>query len=418
MSSDPTRRYVLISGDTHGGGSIDAYKPYLESRWHEEFDQWAATFSDAWGLLDDESDERRIGVSSFGSPVNWESDRRLADLEGEGIAAEVIFPNTVPPFYPSGVISAAGPRTPEEYERRWAGVRAHNRWLVDFCNAVPGRRAGMAQILMNDIDDAVAEIRWASENGLRGILLPSDHVLLMQNLYYPRLDALWQVCEELNMPVHRHATLPTESASPETGDAAQAIGRLEAHYFNRRGLTHLLLSGVFERFPSLTFVTTETMTSWVPSTLDSLDQFCDNAMTDGTITATLGRDAVQKLSKKPSEYYATNCYVASFLAKADIDGRHEVGVDRIMWGSDYPHHEGTWPYTTKALRANFADVPEPEVRSITSLTAAEIYRFDLNLLQGVADRIGPTPSEVAVPLDESELPDDSMCPSLVVDTWG
>ena len=90
-------------------------------------------------------------------------------MNREGIAAEVVFPNTVPPFYPSGIITALAPQTEEEYRYRWEGIKAHNRWLVDFCTQLPGRRAGLAQVFLDDLDDAIAEMRWASEAGLSGV---------------------------------------------------------------------------------------------------------------------------------------------------------------------------------------------------------------------------------------------------------
>ena len=88
---------------------------------------------------------------------------------------------------------------------------------------------------------------------------------------------------------------------------------------------------------------------------------------------------------------------ASLMIKADVEVRHQIGAERIMWGADYPHHEGTWPHTKLALRVNFSDVPEDEVRAMTSVNAASVYGFDLDLLQTVADRIGPTVEEIATP---------------------
>ncbi len=85
----------------------------------------------------------------------------------------MIFPNTVPPFFPSFVLFAAPP-PPDEYEHRLAGIRAHNRWLVDFCAQYPERRAGIGQIFLNDIDDAIDDASWIKEHGLRGgVLLPN-----------------------------------------------------------------------------------------------------------------------------------------------------------------------------------------------------------------------------------------------------
>ena len=91
-------------------------------------------------------------------------------VEADGIVAEVIFPNTVPPFYPQTSFMVPGaPRVGTRYRRRWAGLRAHNRWLADFCHAAPSRRAGVIQIMLNDVDDAVDEVLWAKQAGLTAV---------------------------------------------------------------------------------------------------------------------------------------------------------------------------------------------------------------------------------------------------------
>ena len=97
---------------------------------------------------------------------------RNSQLEADGIVGEVVFPNTVPPFFPSFVLFARPPK-PEEYEHRLAGIRAHNRWLADFCARFPERRAGIGQIFLNDVDDAIDDVRWINEHGLRGGVLIS-----------------------------------------------------------------------------------------------------------------------------------------------------------------------------------------------------------------------------------------------------
>src|SRR5579859_2749116 len=126
---DELDRYVVISADTHGGGKIPAYKDYLATKWHAEFDVWAEAFADPWANLQNDAIRG-----------DWGSDRRVADLEADGIVAEVMFPNTVPPFYPTYGVFTPQPRTRDEYERRWAGVQASNRWVADFCSQAPGRR--------------------------------------------------------------------------------------------------------------------------------------------------------------------------------------------------------------------------------------------------------------------------------------
>ena len=275
MASDPNRRYVLISSDAHAGADLLDYRPYLSSELHDEFDAWASVFHDPWSDFDDDTTNSedvglRVGVSSFLSPYNWDSDKRLEHMNGEGIAAEVVFPNTVPPFYPSGVITSPAPSTEEEYRLRWAGVQAHNRWLVDFCSQAPGRRAGLAQVFLADLDDAVAEVRWAREAGLKGVLIPADHASQLVDLYDSSLDPFWAACTELEMPVHRHSQSVSPAETPTT-PAAPVIGAHECFLFFRRSLAHLIYGEVFERFPDLKFVLTETGLTWLPMELQQLE---------------------------------------------------------------------------------------------------------------------------------------------------
>jgi predicted TIM-barrel fold metal-dependent hydrolase len=315
----------------------------------------------------------------------------------------------VPPFFPSGVISAPGPRNEEEYARRFAGIQAHNRWLVDFCAAAPGRRGGLAQVFLDDVDDAVREARWAKEHGLVGILIPADHTEKLVNLYEPRLDPFWAVCAELDMPVHRHAITVGPQETADNGPATTAVGAHETHMFFSRGLAHLMFGGVFQRFPDLRFVFTETGTFWVPSELMGMDAEFRMGRKKGHSAYPMYHRALEGLELQPSEYFRRNVWLGtSLMLSMDVAARHAVGVDKIMWGADYPHHEGTFPRTTLALRLLFAGLPEAEVRAMTSLNAAKMYGFDLASLQQIADRIGPTLDEVASPVDPSELPPHSI----------
>ena len=105
---------------------------------------------------------------------NWDSDRRLEETESNGIVAEVLFPNTIPPFFAQSNLTALEPNE-ADYEHRWAGVQAHNRWLADFCAAAPCAARRLAQVFLNDLDDTLAEVRWAKDNMhvFGGVLLPN-----------------------------------------------------------------------------------------------------------------------------------------------------------------------------------------------------------------------------------------------------
>ena len=175
--------------------------------------------------------------------------------------------------------------------------------------------------------------------------------------------------------------------------------------FFQRGLAHLMFGGVFQRFPDLTFVFTETGLSWMPRELGRLDREFEIGRQVGSAAYPMYHRALEGLELQPSEYFARNVRVgASLMLAADVALRDQIGIGNVMWGADYPHHEGTFPRTTLALRLLFADVPEGEVRAMTSLNAADVYGFDLDALRPIADAIGPTVAEVATPVTPDELP--------------
>jgi predicted TIM-barrel fold metal-dependent hydrolase len=397
-------RYVVISADCHGGGELHAYRAYLDPEYRDDFDAWVASYEVPYPDLEGPDADR-----------NWDHERRLTDLEADGIVGEVIFPNTVPPFYPKASLVEQPPSpTTGDLERRWAGLRAHNRWLADFCAAAPGRRAGIAQIMLHDVDAAVAEIRWARDAGLTGgVLLPgAPPGSGLPPLYAPDYEPIWAVCEDLAMPLNHHSG----SAVPVMGEEPidKVVFLLEVTWWAHRALWHLIFGGVLERHPDLQLVFTEQGTAWVPETLQTLDYFFDRmGSSSGSFEEEWGTEVVDKMSLRPSGYWARQCHVgASFIRPAEVALRHAVGVDRILWGADYPHRETTYPYTRQALRLEFADVEPAEVQAIVGGNAARVYGFDLETLAPVTSRVGPTVDEVAQPLSTQEIPDDAdRCPA-------
>ncbi len=394
------RPYAVVSSDGHAGADLYDYKPYLASRWHDDFDAWAPTYVNPYADLQAPTAYR-----------SWDSARRLEETEADGITAEVLFPNTVPPFFESSQLTALPP-TPADYDRRWAGVQAHNRWLVDFCKETPGRRAGVFQVFANDIDDALAEVRWAAEQGVLtgGVLLPSVPPNAgLPGFWEPYYDPFWAVCQELDVPVQVHGG----GGLPDYGEhiAARAMMLIELPWFAHRPVWHLIFGGVLERFPDLRVVLTEQGMAWLPRGLETLDWFHRRmTLPDSAESLFFGEVAVG-MAMKPSEYFARNFWMgASFLrpSEAPIAG-DLVATERVMWGSDYPHSEGSLGFTTEALRAAFGGKPEAEARAMVETNAATFFGFDLDALRPVADRIGPSPAEVARPLAPDDYPTASTC---------
>lgn len=395
-------RYTVISADCHAGADLLDYKPYLEKSHHDDFDAWADAYVNPYeDLLADTADR------------NWNSDRRVAELEADGIVAEVVFPNTIPPFFPSASLMAPAPSR-EEHEQRWAGLRAHNRWLADFCAAAPGRRAGVAQILLGDVDEAVREIRRSKDAGLTGgILLPGTPPGSgLPELYSQTYDPVWAVCDELGVPVNHHGG----SASPPLGEepAARAVFMVETTWFSHRALWHLIFGGAFRRHPDLKLVLTEQGSGWIPGVLDMLDYYHGRLVAAASRAATaeskFGAGLADSMGRGPSEVWRENCFVgASFMRPHEVPLRHRIGLDKIMWGSDYPHDEGTTPYSREGLRIAYAGLPRDEVAAMAGGNAARVYGFDLGLLDPIAAEVGPTVEEIAEPL--TEIPADATSPA-------
>ena len=394
--STPSKPYVVITADSHAGAKLQTYRDYLDAEHRKLFDEWRGTYRNP--------QQKHIGSKKH---KNWDDSERLRDMDADGVVGEVIFPNTVPPFFKTSVLICGNPSL-ESYRMRLEGIRAHNRWLVDWCAEHPERRAGIGLVYLNDIDDAIEDVRWIALHGLRGgILLP--HVppdcTHIKPLYAPDYDRLWAVCQDLGVVINQHGG----TGSPDYGPYAISlpIRLLETPWFSTRSYAHLLLSGVFARFPKLRYIVTESGCAWVPATLQNLDRIWERVRTGfaGELEFAPG-----VMPPEPPSFYAKrNCfYGASSPSPHELAGRHEIGVERILWGSDYPHYEGTYPHTRKAMRRAFHGVDRAETRAMLGENAARLYGFDLARLEVLAAKVGPLPEELAVPLAPEEIPRDSM----------
>ena len=419
---DQLDRYLLITSDTHAGASPEGYTPYIEKKWQRDFEGWLEQSAELARVMRQVMGDRSIGVDGdpdIDGDRNWDSTRRLRETEKDGVVAEVIFPNTSPPFAPSMMSEFGEAEIGTDPERRWAGIRAHNRWLADFCSEAPERRAGIAQIFLPYVEESVKEIHWARENGLTGgVLLPgAPPGSGVTPLYAAEYEPIFAACEELGMPLNHHAG----GAAPDYGvhlPQSLAMYMLEVTWWSHRALWHLMFSGVFERHPNLQFVLTETGVGWVPQKLQELDHFFRRMKEDDQCSEHIfGGATVAKMSLLPSEYFARQCHLgASFLPPNECARRDEIGVEKIMWGTDYPHIEGSYPYTREHMRLTFAGIDPSEVQQMVGLNAAALYGFDIEKLAPLAAHIGPTHAEIAQPLARKDVPESALkCPGFAPD---
>ncbi|MGI9294424.1 MAG: amidohydrolase family protein [Pseudomonadales bacterium] len=393
-------RYIVVSSDCHAGLQPESYRDYLDPQYREIFDaalpiQIAEIKkAEKQFLVAEENEKWRRGIEEQLTGA-WDHEQRLKLMDNDGVAAEVIFPDGItemntPPF-------GAGLSLPTEGidpALQWAGARAHNRWLTELCQAAPERRAGVAIIpALWDIDEAVKEVRWAKDNGLKSVMLPT-----LWGKFEPynhiKYDPLWQVCEDLGIVINFHSGAAprkdhfgAEKIENNLANLPGAVGiyTSEVCWYAYRPLTFMIWGGVFEKFPKLKTAITEGTSVWVPSFLELLDFRYQST----SFSQKLG-DFTSHLSMKPSEYFYRNIKLgASCMPRHEADIRDQIGVDVIMWGSDFPHPEGTWPNTERMMRETFVDLPDIEIRQMLGSNALEFYGLDQSALQTIADRIGP-----------------------------
>jgi predicted TIM-barrel fold metal-dependent hydrolase len=160
---------------------------------------------------------------------------------------------------------------------------------------------------------------------------------------------------------------------------------------------------VFERHPDLKFCVTEGAAYWASDMMWKWDQYFGG----GHTTAKMAHLMKGKISKLPSEYFGTNIFIgASTMSREEIRRRYVIGCDVMMWGTDYPHPEGTWPDTVGVLKRSFHDVPVDDTQQLVGLTAAAVYGMDVPALRAIADHIGPTPEDLGQDPSLRANPDD------------
>ena len=387
-------RYIMISSDCHAGATPDMYRSYVDPQYRSEYDRWleaARVASQSGSIKVDTAGAKRRewfaeqeSVKTGGLHGAWDPGVRIRELDREGIAGEVVFADGQNKNHPPFGVGFAAPRMEVPLELRQAGCRAHNRWLADFCAANPERHAGVALIAVDDPQEAVKEITRARKAGLRGgIMLPAltlwtDDPEKFWN--HPRYEPIWAACADLSMPVHTHAAGPTLNYGDLPG--ARWILTTEVYLTTYRLLWFLLWPGVLERHPKLNVVITEAGGGMIPYLLQLFDYLAEERNVE----------MLRQLIKlKPSEYWARQCFIGASppADRPEVEARHALGVRSIMWGSDYPHIEGTWPKSHERLQKMFAAVPEDEVSDMLGGNAAKLYGFDVEKLAPITQRIGP-----------------------------
>ena len=372
---------AIISVDGHVKAPRAGYRDYIDPKWRGAFDEWLESVAgtpDGFVRTDFESGQ-------------WDPKRRVADLEGQGVVAEILFANGAP--FAAGRLDYA----PDPEQTRQANM-AFNRWVIDFCSEAPGRLHGQALVSFDDVDQAVRDIHWAKEQGLVGILMPPLYPG-SKFFFDPALDPIWAACQDVDLPISQHGGTGAPDYQP-LGISAFMVLAAEHSFFSGRSLWQLILGGVFERFPGLKLAFVETEAWWIGPMIELLDQRARIADDWTEFVQSLGQSL--PFSRLPSEYWQSNCYAgispfhpsqvsAGALGSSDgAEAGFTIHSENAMFGVDYPHPESIFPNVIDNARllAGMPHVTEADTRKVLYENAAEVFHLDLAALQPEFDRVG------------------------------
>ena len=350
---------VAKAMDVHGkGGKDDSAKGEGGGATDEQFFQKAEGFRPAkLNWTKPFEGHEKLRNQSGRSP-----EARLADLALDGCDAEVLFPN-------KGLSIWATP----DADFSHAMCRAYNEWAWEEFADYNDRLAPMACIAPAALDKAIAEIQRCAALGFKGLSLPAKPVFgppdvddLNYNLR--EMEPLWDCIDEVELPVTFHVSTGRDPRTSRSQGGAVINYAVHSLAPTMEPLVNICASGVAERHPKLQFGSIEAGIGWVPWMLTAMDEaYLKHHMW-----------VRPKLEMLPSEYFKRQGFASFQEDPAGLDLAREHGlVDNFLWANDFPHHEGSWPYSAQAIERTMSHLDDGERAKILGLNAARIFGFEI-----------------------------------------
>jgi predicted TIM-barrel fold metal-dependent hydrolase len=377
-----TAAKLFISADEHVQEHPDVWlKRLSRSKWGERIPHVEKNSSGSEHWVVDGREITFDGVADCGAampdrtknpqrwsdvPISvWDPKARLEVLDAAGIERAVLYPTL------AGVGGETFGRI-EDAELELACVQAYNDWLLEEWAGVSNRFIPQCLVPLFPIDATIEEIRRCVKNGHRGVIYPSVPMELrnVPHINESVYDPLWSTCQELGVPICFHAgasaaiQIPAfDGYSPTLAGALQAITRPASSV---SVLVNLLISKILMRFPGLKVVLAESGLGWGAYLLEYTD-----FQSTGDQLPKNGYDLM------PSELFRRQCYLVGWYDRASLRVRRYVGVDNILWSSQFPLATSTWPDTQQALNKSFDGVDESDRNKILWENAAKLYKIEM-----------------------------------------
>jgi predicted TIM-barrel fold metal-dependent hydrolase len=285
-------------------------------------------------------------------PSGWEVAPRLAEIERDGVFAEVLYPTVAMRFF-----------TIEDTRFADACNRAYNTFAADFCRQRPDRFKAIAVIGLDDIDLAITELHRAHDIGLVGAMIAAAPTGSIP-YHDPHYDPFWAAAAALRMPVSLHVATPRRLDADRTATTTFLAYQVVQHM-----VIGMIFAGAFDRHPELQLVSVENDAGWAAHLIERMDYVQSKARSRNLLTD-------QHNEQVPSHYWRNNVHYTFMRDRTAILARDIIGVDRLLWSSDFPHGDSTWPDSMKVIDEELGDIPAADQRAILHDNAARLYRFE------------------------------------------
>ncbi len=371
------RQYNLISADSHILEPPHIWTEYMPAKFHDKCPKVVSDGDggEAWQFAPDvppapigiyasagrsHDDIRWTGVTfAAANQGNFYADARLQEQDVDGIDGEVLFGSArmMSHFY-----------SDPDPEFHLAGVQAYNNWLAkEFVKKAPDRLIGLGCMPALGVDVAIKEMeRCVNQLGMRGVWL--NTMPSVGPGIRPEDDPFWAAAQALGVPVHFHVRVMRKINKPKPkgvrGDDLVGLSTVGAADMIV-DMPEIISSGVHDRFPDLTWVAVETGSGWIPYMLEQMDDRWWRNRNWLPI----------KLKHEPSFYYRRNWRSSIMIDNYAVQNRYTLGVDNLMWSTDYPHHGCDWPESRRVVDDMFRGVPADERQRICALNAAKLYKL-------------------------------------------
>jgi len=282
-----------------------------------------------------------------------EPELRIKDQDRDGVQAEVLY----------GILGATNRLKDDEAAGEM--LRIYNEWLDEFCATHPDRFAGLACIPNHDIEAATTEIERVARRGVaRGLEISRRHN--MAPLWDPWWNPVWDAVAATGLPLHFHTIgsgnrPDTSKLAPKVQLASRAAGITNFQMVMADVLLSMIFCGVLERHPGFKVIIGEAGIGWIPYVLNRMDAEWEDQFKE------------LDLKMPPSEYWHRQCYATYQTDPIGTKLVDDIGVETVMWGSDYPHTDGIWPESSKYIKEQFAGLAPEIVHKITCENAGKFY---------------------------------------------